>query len=205
MTTKDKILSTALNLFNESGTVKISTNHIADAMGISPGNLYYHYRNKEAIIRKLWENMVEKIHVPFSKESEPAKAEKIVAFLFDFFNIMYEYRFFWLELAVLLGKDPDLKGKYITRSRSLLNLYKITVRNWKNTGFLVQNISEKDLDQLVENTWFLSQYWALHTYIHEENLSRENLRNGVLRIIATIKPYLTADAVAELENILSSP
>ena len=55
MNTHDRILDTALRLFNQSGTAAVSTNHIAAALGMSPGNLYYHFRNKEAIIRDLFE------------------------------------------------------------------------------------------------------------------------------------------------------
>ncbi len=41
--TKQAILTTAIDLFNDKGTAAVSTNHIAEAMGISPGNLYYHF------------------------------------------------------------------------------------------------------------------------------------------------------------------
>ena len=56
MKTKDKIIATAIDLFNIHGTKAISTNHIAKEMGISPGNLYYHFRSKNDIIRSISDN-----------------------------------------------------------------------------------------------------------------------------------------------------
>jgi AcrR family transcriptional regulator len=52
--TKTRILDAALTLFNERGTSNVTTNHIAEALGMSPGNLYYHYRNKAEIVRGLF-------------------------------------------------------------------------------------------------------------------------------------------------------
>ena len=49
MSTKDKIIHTSIELFNRHGERAITTNHIASHMGISPGNLYYHFKNKEDI------------------------------------------------------------------------------------------------------------------------------------------------------------
>jgi AcrR family transcriptional regulator len=59
--TKSKIKSIALNLFNRMGTLSVSLNTIAKEVGISPGNLRYHYKTREEIILDLYYDMQTKI------------------------------------------------------------------------------------------------------------------------------------------------
>jgi len=56
--TKEKIIATAIIMFNQDGTSSVSTNHIAKELGISTGNLYYYFKNKEEIIRAILEKMI---------------------------------------------------------------------------------------------------------------------------------------------------
>ena len=52
--TRDRIVEASLELFNAQGERSVTTNHIAAHLGMSPGNLYYHFRNKQAIIAELF-------------------------------------------------------------------------------------------------------------------------------------------------------
>ena len=61
MGTRERIIDVALEMFNENGERAVTTNHIASRLGISPGNLYYHFRNKQAIIANLFDRYEQRV------------------------------------------------------------------------------------------------------------------------------------------------
>src|SRR5687768_16345306 len=106
MPNRERILDTALGLFNESGTAADSTNHIAAAASISPGNLYYHFRNKDEVIRALFERLFEAHRRVFALPADHAPTladlRRLVRLSFD---LLWENRFAYRELAALLRRD----------------------------------------------------------------------------------------------------
>jgi len=85
--TKDKILRTALGLFNNEGESAVSSVDIASVIGISPGNLYYHYKGKDEIIVELFADFEEEIRqVLGSPIREPLKLEDNWIYLYIIFE-----------------------------------------------------------------------------------------------------------------------
>src|ERR671912_242271 len=102
MSTRERIIDTASELFNAEGTATVSTNHIAKAAGISPGNLYYHFRNKEEIIRAIyarlrpiWETASA---LPANRPPTVADLRRILA---NHARVVWAYRFYYRELPAL--------------------------------------------------------------------------------------------------------
>ena len=63
MTTKERILCEALNLFSEKGYSDVFVGEIADAVGIKTPSLYKHFKGKQEIfdscVEKFYERMTQ--------------------------------------------------------------------------------------------------------------------------------------------------
>src|SRR5829696_1901169 len=114
MPTRDRIIDTAIALFNEQGTGPVSTNHIAEALGISPGNLYYHFRNKEEIIRSLFEQQFARWDELYAlPDDRMPTLDDLQQLVRATFVTGWEYRFIYRELIALLRRDERLQRRWV--------------------------------------------------------------------------------------------
>ena len=107
--TRDRIVAESLALFNGQGERNVTTNHIAAHLGISPGNLYYHFRNKQMIIAELfaqYEAQVDSfLRLP---EGRALTVEDKTFYLEALLAAMWHYRFLHRDLVHLLDSDAEL-------------------------------------------------------------------------------------------------
>lgn len=102
---KDEILDCAITLFNTSNIKNVTTNHISKEMGISPGNLYYHYKNKEEIIRSLFLKF-KQLHMTLCNEYRNIENINEMSGFYDkYFDIVWDYRFLIRESYYLCNVD----------------------------------------------------------------------------------------------------
>jgi len=113
MKTKDRIILASLDLFNEKGERIISTNPIAAHLNMSPGNLYYHFRNKSDIIYEIFKNyrLLVKTYLKVP-ENRVIQLHDLIAYLDAVFNGLWAYRFLHRDLEHLLANDERLRDDY---------------------------------------------------------------------------------------------
>lgn len=195
MTTKENILSTALKLFNDGNTQAATTNHIAAAAGISPGNLHYHYKNREAIILKLYEQMHQR--TALRKPQLSGTLRDLNMHFHVLANVFWEYRFFHRELLFLLSRDPVLKQRYVADTIAHRARIVHVLGTLRDNGYLDLPY-ENVLNHLADETLLATQFWngLLETLDHP--LDAPSVQSLFAFLEGAMRPYLTAKGLAEL-------
>jgi AcrR family transcriptional regulator len=200
MKTREKIIETALQLFNEQGTKGVTTNHIAAAVGISPGNLYYHFRNKEDIIRAIFEQMdaygLEQYQIILAK-FQPGTLETMEQTFAMIQAYNWRYRFFKRELTSLIMNDPLLKERFLKTHHTMLAVIRQSNDYSVATGTL-KPMSEKEMTLFTEEIWLVTLFWLNYLEVGGEEVNDETLKRGIDLLRNMIRPQLTKKALAEL-------
>jgi len=200
MKTKDKIILAALDLFNEKGERNISTNHIAAHLNISPGNLYYHFRNKSDIIYEIFKSyeLLVDTYLHISSDQE-IKIPDLIAYLDAVFNGLWAYRFFHRDLEHLLDSDPRLQEDYREFTFRCLKGIQSIVNAMKESK-IYQPLSASQIRTKSLNVWLIVTNWM--TYLktiqadegsHNEVYNRKCIQHGVYLVLDFVIPYLYED------------
>lgn len=202
--TSQRIINTSLELFNQLGERNVSTNHIAAHMEISPGNLYYHFPNKQAIISVLFSEY-EVLVLDFLRPPEgrlPDVGDKR-DYLKHLLNAMWRYRFLYRDIEHLLLSDSELAVRYRCFSTQCLAQGQAIYSGFVKAGIL--DMTPQQIESLTLNAWIILTSWVGFLCTTRENathLSEEALTRGIYQLLILESGYVTPPYRAAVDELL---
>lgn len=188
--TYERIIDVSLQLFNEHGERTISTNHIAQHLSISPGNLYYHFANKDEIIVQLFKRYSTELLNFLSQAKLPESVDECIQYMSDIYDIMWAYRFLFSDVNTLLFRSTILLGEHntFTRERIAPLLVKLLGR-MQEKGII--EIDEIGIHDLAINMWLVTKYWFdFDTSLPNHTRSPDKVKaRGIYRTLSLLRPY----------------
>jgi AcrR family transcriptional regulator len=195
--TKERILAISLRLFNEMGYDTVTTARIADEVGISEGNLWYHFRTKKDLVRAHQYALIRRIDTRLAIESTPENVlEKYSQFSRLVFEEVWEYQFLYRDQAEFGRTSPELEDKvhrvYELTTAAVQKMFSHMIE----AGHLVMPLQE--LAPLADNVWMVIRYWP--SFLRETRrivkLDKTALNAGIRHHFALFETSLTPQARA---------
>jgi len=189
--TRDRILDISLAMFNERGEPNVTTNHIADELEISPGNLYYHFRNKEDIVENLFARYEEKIDlVIVAPDERLPNLEDIWLQLHLAFETMWEFRFVYRDLVDITSRNRKLR----------MHFGRILKRAVENVTAILKGLAEAEImrasraeiEATATNVILICTFWLSFNTTRGANADKgnEDLGQGIFQVMMLIAPFL---------------
>lgn len=190
--TRDRVLAVALELFNERGSAAVTTNHVATRAGISPGNLYYWFSDKEDIVRELYAQLVAAYAELWDVgDASPVHLtpDEVLARLAEGALLSRRYAFLARDLLGLLHADPMLAAEYTSVRALRIEAFTDLARAWR-TREVIRPLDDATIADLVEALWLIAETWLAFGELDGNDVNTED-GTRLLRVV--LQPYLTPD------------
>ena len=206
--TKDRILHISLQLFNERGERSVTTNHIAAELGISPGNLYYHFRNKQEIIKELAQQyQSETLEMLALPTDRPLNANDKISYFQVLSNQLWAYRFIHRDVYHLVENNEDFRKVYPRFAGQVMQQGQKIYRAFVDAGLM--KMTDSEIEALIINLWIVLTNWTNFLYmsghISDNNRLEEKWVWQALRQMVFLEgPYLMGESRQTYEQLLKS-
>ena len=201
--TRERILETSLALFNRRGAPQVTTAEIAGEMNISPGNLYYHFRNKDEIVGELCATFEAHVRPLFAApRGRAVDVEDLWLWLHLLFERMGEYRFIFRDVDELAARDAALGARLGRLLRQGVATMVELCRGMVVARTMVA--SEREIAALAENVVLVATYWQSFARIGRAtaaNADEATPARAAWQVLALIAPFLVGDARALINRL----
>ena len=201
--TRERILELSLKLFNDFGEPNVTTTIISDEMNISPGNLYYHFRNKDEIVNMIFADFEKEMDTLLSAPMKrlSINVEDAWLFLHLVFELIWKYRFIYRDLTDLLSRNRIIETHF---KRILDDSAKVALAlasGMRSAGQL--EASDSEIKSLGTNMVLVATYWLNFEYVKNprREIDSAAMGRGAYQMMSMVAPYLKGDARLLFERL----
>lgn len=198
--TADQIINASLKLFNEQGYAATSLSEIARSVGISQGNLTYHFPTKRDLVRRIENDVRAQAQARRARLRPGNVADAYVERLLFGMKLAWNYRFL-LRDRTQYKRGPDTPLSEWTAS---FEEFRALMFRMEREGLFRKGAVE-DLEALTRAIWIIGRYWMdyLHDAEGRTEISWEDQKRCVEHHFAVLLPCLTASAKRQFEAALA--
>ena len=200
--TRQRILDATLALYNEHGEPQVSTTSIASELGISAGNLHYHFRRKDALSAALLERFVAEFDAVLPPAGWRADhVEDAWLLLHLLLETLWRYRFLFRDLSGVVARER----------RASLRIAGVFARSVEAARGICLGLVEQglmtatatEIDALAENIAVVALYWLSFASARHprQEAAGQGMARGAYQVLMLVAPFLQLESRIHLERL----
>jgi AcrR family transcriptional regulator len=200
--TPDRIADAGRRLFNAKGYAATSLSEIAAEVGISQGNLTYHFPTKRDLALRI-EGDARKLARTRRERLRPGSiADDYVEHLLFAMNLTWNHRFLFRD-RTQFGAGIDVRNPESELTADFDELHGLLKRI--DAAGMFRRDAFTDLSLLTRAIWIVGRYWMdyLNEFEGRSEITWHDQERGIEHHYAVLLPCLTADAKREFRAALA--
>jgi AcrR family transcriptional regulator len=200
--TRQRILDVTLALYNERGEPQVSTSLIAAELGISAGNLHYHFRRKDELSAALLDQFVGELDALLPPPGWRADSiEDVWLLLHLILEALWRYRFLFRDLSGIMSRDRRAGQRLATVFERAVQASRGICLGLAERGLMTATGAE--IDALSINIAVVSFYWlSFEAARHpRRELSETGMAQGAYQVLMLVAPFMQAESRFHLERL----
>ena len=200
-----RIAEVTLDLFNRYGEPNVSTTVISAELNISPGNLYYHFPSKDALVNHLFDQYETAMLDLLEAAPDVQDTEGAWFFLHSLFEQIWAFRFLYRDLNNLLSGNRHLETHFHEVLDRKTHALRMMLESLAAAGLM--HIDPDSIETLSASMSVMVTYWLSFEYVRNPRQAMEPasadlaLTRGARHVLALLTPYM---ASAQLQSHLQS-
>ncbi len=192
--TAERILEAALDLFNRLGEPNVSTTAVAAQLGISPGNLYYHYPAKEEIVNALSQRHAQDLRERLQVGAQVRDLPAARAFVHGVFECLWTHRFLYRDLNELVSRNRMLETLVPQVMQDTAQALRQLLQALQGAGALAIDAREigptADNMAVVLTAWFNFEFARAPRQAQDPQQMAQTLAQGTRQVLQLLASHL---------------
>ena len=193
--TKDRIIDEAVTLFNKEGYANISLQDIANEIGMSRGNLAYHFGDKDRLLKSIVDQVWERMAEESQKRRNFPSFQNVHNEVKLYHALHLQYSFIFGDLRVL--KHPILRQQFKASSLQSIKDNEEAIAYGIQIGSMKAEPFPGIYYNLALIIWMLSIFWIPQQTIREEEAEKDPTK----AVWTLMLPYLTEKGIRSFKKV----
>ncbi|MEM1123403.1 MAG: TetR/AcrR family transcriptional regulator [Bacteroidota bacterium] len=202
-TTKAKILTAAIDLFNKEGVNVVTLRDIAKTVGISTGNLAYHYKNKDVLIEAAFQQMQKERDDILQGVQQIPSLDRIYKQNKMLIRLGKKYLFLYVDTVQILRNYSKIATLHRAFTDQTIEYVKGTLAYSVGSGNMRPEKVEGEYERLGHALWMVMTFWLNQLEIRGKRCTLEEEQQLEHTIWDMIYPKLTKKGIDNYRQVFA--